>query len=77
MSTFERETREHLENLAFEKADLYNKHLAQLQEQKEIEDCEDTLIAYIGLDEFKKLSSKNVNMIVGAMQEYAENKVNE
>jgi len=28
----------------------------------------------MGLDEFKKLSKDNLSMIIGAMQEYAENK---
>ena len=73
MSTIKREQREHLDNLAFDKAQLYHEHLLELEKQEEIDECENTLIAYIGLDEFKKLSSKNVNMIILAMQEYAEN----
>ena len=77
MSTFQREQREHAENLAFEKAELYNEHLKELEQQQEIDECEDVLIAYMGLDEFKKLSKDNLDMIVGAMQEYAENRVNE
>ena len=77
MSTFQREQREHAENLAFDKAELYNQHLQEIEEQQEIDECEGTLIAYMGLDEFKKLSKNNLNMIVGAMQEYAENKGNE
>ena len=77
MSTFKTEQREHAENISFEKAELYNEHLQEIEEQEEIDECEGTLIAYIGLDEFKKLSKDNLNMIVGAMQEYAENKVNE
>jgi len=77
MSTFKTEQREHAENLAFEKAELYNQHLQEIEEQQKIDECEGTLIAYMGLDEFKKLSKDNLNMIVGAMQEYAENKGNE
>ena len=77
MSTFKTEQREHAENLAFEKAELYNQHLQEIEEQQKIDECEGTLIAYMGLDEFKKLSKNNLNMIVGAMQEYAENKGNE
>ena len=77
MSTFEREQREHAENLAFDKAELYNEHLKELDRQQESDECEDILIAYMGLDDFKKLSKDNLNMIIGAMQEYAENKVNE
>ena len=77
MSTFKTEQREHAENLAFDKAELYNEHLKEIEEQQEIDECEGTLIAYMGLDEFKKLSKDNLSMIVGAMQEYAENKVNE
>ena len=74
MSTFKRETREHLENLAFEKAQLYHEHLQEIEKQQEIDECEGTLIAYIGIEEFKKLSKDNLSMIIGAMQEYAENK---
>jgi len=77
MSTFQKEQREHAENLAFDKAELYNQHLQEIEEQQKIDECEGTLIAYMGLDEFKKLSKDNLNMIVGAMQEYAENKGNE
>ena len=70
----EKYQREHAENLAFDKAELYNEHLKELDRQQESDECEDILIAYMGLDEFKKLSGDNLNMIVGAMQEYAENK---
>lgn len=73
MSTFQREQREHAENLAYDKAQLYHEHLQEIEKQEEIDDCEDTLIAYMGFDEFKKLSGDNLNMIIGAMQEYAEN----
>ena len=76
MSTFQREQREHLENLAFEKAELYNKHLEELDKQQEIDKCEDILIAYMGLEEFKKLSNDNISNIVDAMREHAENKIN-
>ena len=74
MSTFKREQREYAENLAFEKAQLYHEHLEELEKQQEIDECEGTLIAYIGIEEFKKLSKDNLSMIIGAMQEYAENK---
>ena len=76
MSTFEREQREYAENIAYDKAELYNKHLKELDRQQESDECEDILIAYMGLEEFKKLSGDNIADIVGAMQEYAENKVN-
>ena len=77
MSTFQREQREHAENLAFEKAELYNEHLKELEYLKELDECQDILKTYIGLEEFKKLSGDNIADIVGAMLEYAENKVNE
>ena len=77
MSTFKREQREHAENLAYDKAQLYYEHLLEIEKQQEIDECEGTLIAYMGLEEFKKLSKDNLQMIVGAMQEYAENKVNQ
>jgi len=77
MSTFEREKKEHSENLAEKKAELYHEHLDAVKEEEQIAECKDTLIGYMGLDEFKKLSKDNLSMIVGAMQEYAENKVNQ
>lgn len=77
MSTFKTEQREHAENLAFEKAELYNEHLKELEYLKEHVECQDILKTYIGLEEFKKLSGDNIADIVGAMLEYAENKVNE
>lgn len=73
----EKYQREHAENVAFDKYQLYHEHLLEIEKQQEIDECEGTLIAYMGLDEFKKLSKDNLQMIVGAMQEYAENKVNE
>jgi len=76
MSTFKREQREHEENLAYDKAQLYNEHLQELEKQQEIDECEGTLIAYIGIEEFRKLSKDNISDIVDAMREYAENKVN-
>ena len=76
MSTFKREQREHAENISFDKAELYNKHLEELDRQQESDECEDILIAYIGLEEFKKLSGENIADIVDAMREYAENKLN-
>jgi len=72
----EKYQREHAENLAYDKAQLYYEHLQEIEKQQEIDECEGTLIAYMGLEEFKKLSKDNLSMIVGAMQEYAENKVN-
>ena len=47
--------------------------LERIEEQEQIDECEDILTAYIGLDEFKKLSKDNLNMIIGAMIEYADN----
>jgi len=72
MSTFKREQREYAENLAYDKAQLYHDHLEEIEKQQQIDECEGTLIAYMGLDEFKKLSKDNISNIVGAMQEYAE-----
>tara|TARA_R100001440_G_scaffold23689_1_gene38592 strand:+ start:18834 stop:19064 length:231 start_codon:yes stop_codon:yes gene_type:complete len=63
--------REHLENLAYKNAELYNEYLAQLEEQKEIDHCKEILTAYLGIDDFNKLSNNNLKMVVGAMQEYA------
>ena len=77
MSTFQREQREHEENISFDKAELYKRHLEVIEEQEEIDECEGTLIAYMGLEEFKKLSGDNIANIVGAMQEYAENHKNQ
>jgi len=74
MSTFEREQREHLENLAYQEYMLHSKHLERVEEEEQIDECEDILRAYMGLDEFKKLSKDNLNMIIGAMIEYADNK---
>ena len=75
MSTFEREQREHAENLAFDKAELYNKHLKEIEEQEEIDECEDMLIAYMGSDSFNNLSKDDLSMIIDAMKEYADKKV--
>ena len=72
----EKYQREYAENLAYDKYQLYHEHLLEIEKQQEIDECEGTLIAYMGLEEFKKLSKDNLSMIVGAMQEYAENKVN-
>ena len=73
MSTFQREQTEHLENLADKKAELYHEHLDAVKEEEQITECKGTLIGYMGLEEFKKLSKNNLNMIIGAMREYAEN----
>ena len=73
----EKYQKEHAENVAYDKAQLYHEHLQEIEKQQEIDECEGTLIAYMGLDEFKKISKDNLQMIVGAMQEYAENKVNQ
>ena len=73
MNRLEKYQREAAEYLADKKAELYNEHLEAVKEEEEITECEDTLIGYMGLDEFKKLSKDNLNMIVGAMREYAEN----
>lgn len=73
MSTFQREQREAAENLADKKAELYHEHLEAVKEEEQVSECEDTLISYMGLDEFKKLSKGNLQMIIGAMREYSEN----
>ena len=73
MNRLEKYQREHLENLAEKKAELYHEHLEAVKEEEQIIECEDTLIGYMGWEEFNNLSKDNLNMIVGAMQEYAEN----
>ena len=73
MSRLEKYQREAAENLAEKKAELYHEHLEAVKEQEQISECEDTLIGYMGLDEFNNLSKDNLRMIIGAMQEYAEN----
>jgi len=72
MNRLEKYEREHLENVGFDKAELYNKHSEKIDKEVEIYICEDILVSYIGYKKFKKLSSKNVNMIIGAMLEYSE-----
>ncbi len=59
------------------KAQLYEELLIQSMNQEQIRECEVLLIALMGLDEVNKLSKGNFDMIVVAMQEYAENRVNE
>ena len=76
MSTLETEKREYLENLAFEKSELYNEHLKELDRQQDSDECENILIAYMGLDDFKNLSENNISDIIDAMKEYTENKIN-
>ena len=76
MSTFQREQREAAENLTDKKAELYHEHLEAVKQQEDIRECEDLLKTYMGIDEFKKLSKNNFDMILGAMQEYAENITN-
>ena len=73
MNRLEKYQREAAENLAEKKAELYYEHLEAVKEEEQISECHDTLIGYMGLDEFKKLSKDNLQMIVGAMREYAEN----
>ena len=73
MNRLEKYQREHLENLADKKAELYNEHLEVLAKEEDFEECKYILMGYLDLDEFNKLSKDNLNMIIGAMQEYAEN----
>jgi len=56
---------------------LYEELLIQSMNQEQIRECEDLLITLMGRDEFNKLSKGNFDMIVVAMHEYAENRVNE
>jgi len=51
---------------------LYEELLIQSMNQEQIRECEDLLITLMGRDEFNKLSKGNFDMIVVAMQEYAE-----
>ena len=73
MNRLEKYQREHLENLADKKAELYHEHLDAVKEEEQITECKGTLIGYMGLEEFNNLSKDNLQMIVGAMREYAEN----
>jgi hypothetical protein len=73
MNRLEKYQREAAENLADKKAELYHEHLESEKEKKYRVKALNSLRAYMGLDEFNKLSKDNLNMIVGAMQEYAEN----
>ena len=73
MNRLEKYQREAAENLADKKAELYHEYLDAVKEEEQITECEDTLISYMGLDELNKLSKDNLQMIVGAMREYAEN----
>ena len=65
------------EYLGYNKAELYEELLIQSMNQEQINECEGLLIILMGLDEVNKLSKGNFDMIVVAMQEYAENRVNE
>jgi hypothetical protein len=73
MNRLEKYEKEHLENVAFDKAELYQELLEVGMKQEDRNECEDLLKTYMGYDEFKKLSKVNFDMIIGAMQEYAEN----
>ena len=73
MSRLEKYQREAAENLAEKKAELYYEHLEALAEEEDFEECKYILMGYLDLDEFNKLSKDNLQMIVGAMREYAEN----
>jgi len=59
------------------KAELYEELLIQSMNQEQENECEDILINLMGRDEVNKLSKGNFDMIVVAMHEYAENRVNE
>ena len=76
MNRLEKYQREAAENLADKKAELYNDHLEALAKEEDFEECKYILMGYLDLDEFNNLSKDNLQMIIGAMQEYAENKVN-
>ena len=43
----EKYQREHAENVAFDKYQLYHEHLLEIEKQQEIDECEGTLIAYM------------------------------
>tara|TARA_R100001015_G_C4587660_1_gene143448 strand:- start:773 stop:1015 length:243 start_codon:yes stop_codon:yes gene_type:complete len=66
-----------LEYFGYNKDELYEDLLILSMNQEQENECEDILINLMGRDEVKKLSKGNFDMIVLAMQEYAENKVNE
>lgn len=77
MNRLEKYEKQYLEDLGWNKARLYEELLIQSMNQEQENECEDILINLMGRDEVKKLSKGNFDMIVVAMHEYAENRVNE
>ena len=77
MNRLEKYEKQYLEDSGFDKAELYQELLAIAISQEQIRECEDLLKNLMGLDEFNKLSKGNFDMIVVAMHQYAENRVNE
>ena len=65
-----------LEYFGYNKDELYEELLILSMNQEQENECEDILINLMGRDEVKKLSKGNFDMIVLAMHEYAENKIN-
>ena len=61
-----------LEYLGYNKDELYEELLIENMNQEQIRECEDILINLMGRDDVKKLSKGNFDMIILAMQEYAE-----
>lgn len=72
MNRLEKYEKKLLEYLGYNKAELYEELLVQSMNQEQINECEALLITLMGLDEVNKLSKGNFDMIVIAMQEYAE-----
>ena len=55
------------------KDELYEELLIEFMNKEQENQCEDILINLMGIDEVKKLSKGNFDMIVLAMHEYAAN----
>lgn len=73
MNRLEKYQREHLENVAFDKAELYNEQIESEKDEIETDFCKDILVGNLGADAVNNLSEYNLNMIIESMKEYAEN----
>tara|TARA_R100001015_G_C4577689_1_gene134680 strand:+ start:207 stop:440 length:234 start_codon:yes stop_codon:yes gene_type:complete len=71
MSRLEKYQREHLENVAFDKAELYNEQIESENDEIETAFCKDILVGNLGADAVSNLSQYNLNMIIESMKEYA------
>ena len=64
------------EYFGYNKDELYEELLILSMNQEQENECQDILINLMGRDDVNKLSKGNFDMIVVAMHEYAENRVN-